>query len=353
MLGLGSKLSIKEQAAFARRMAFLIRADVPILESLTMIKRQTKSAKRSKILGEIIKDVSNGQFLYASLARHGNIFGNFAVNLIKVGEEGGILDQNLEHLAVELKKRHELKKKIVGAMVYPAFVSLATIGVAAMITMYIFPKLTPIFTSLGANLPITTRLLIWTSNFLVHYGVFLLAGIVAFVLGISLVYKKSLAFNLSANKTMLYMPIFGKLYQNYHMANLCRTFGLLLDCQVGIISAVNIAAEATPNKLYQREIRQLSGEIARGKKISEYFEKRPNLFPEIVPHMIAIGETSGNLGQTLLYLSDHYESETADMTKNLSNSLEPIILVGMGLIVGFLAVSVITPIYELTQNLHV
>lgn len=330
----------------------MIRADVPILESLAMVQRQTKSIRRSKILDEVIKDVSNGQFLHASLAKHGNTFGNFAVNLIKVGEEGGILDRNLEHLADELKKRHELKKKIVGAMVYPAFITLATVGVTAMITMYIFPKLMPIFTSLGANLPLTTRSLIWASNFLIHYGFLLAAGLVALAIGFSFIYKKSLPINIVANKAMLHVPIFGQLFQNYHMANLCRTLGLLLDCQIGIMSAANITADATPNKLYQREIRQLSEEISKGRKISEYFEKRPNLFPEVVHQMVAIGETSGNLGQTLLYLSDHYESETADLTKNLSNSLEPVMLVGMGLVVGFVAVSVITPIYELTQNLH-
>jgi type IV pilus assembly protein PilC len=317
-----------------------------------MVKRQTKSVRHSKIIDSVIKDVSNGQFLHASFAKHGNIFGDFAVNLIKVGEEGGILDQNLEHLAEELKKRHELKKKIMGAMIYPAFITLATVGVTALITVYIFPKLMPIFNSLGANLPLTTRSLIWTSNFLIHYGILVVAGFIASSIGISIIYKKFLPFNLIANRVMLRVPIFGKLYQNYHMANLCRTFGLLLNCQVGIISAANITADATPNKLYKREIRQLSEDISKGRKISEYFDKRPDLFPEIVPQMVAIGETAGNLGETLLYLSNHYESETSDMTKNLSNSLEPVMLVGMGLIVGFVAVSVITPIYELTQNLH-
>lgn len=346
------KLSIKDQAAFAKRLAFLIRADVPILESLAMVKRQTRSISRSKILDEVIKDVSNGQFLHASLAKHGNTFGDFAISLIKVGEEGGILDKNLEHLSEELKKRHELKKKIVGAMIYPAFITFATACVTAMITIYIFPKLMPIFISLGENLPVTTRFLIWTSNFLVHYGLLVLAGLIISAMGFSLIYKKFLPVNVIANRVMLCVPIFGKLSQNYHMANFCRTLGILLDCQVGIIRAVNITADATPNKLYQGEIRKLSAEISKGRKISEYLEKYPNLFPEIVPQMVAIGETSGNLGETLLYLSNHYESETSDLTKNLSNSLEPIMLVSMGLVVGFIAVSVITPIYEITQNLH-
>lgn len=352
MLNLGTKLSTKDQAAFAKRLAFLIRANVPILESLNMIKKQTRSSARTKILTNVISDVSSGQYLSASLAKYKNTFGPFAINLIKVGEEGGILDQNLEHLAEELKKRHELKRKILGAMIYPTFITLATLGVTAMITIYIFPKLMPIFQSVGANLPITTRALIYMSDFLVHYGAFLAFGVIVAMTGFVLIYKNIRPFNLAFNRLILAVPIFGHLFQCYHMANLCRTIGLLLDGHVGIISAVNITANATVNKLYKREIYQLAEEISRGRKIAEYLERRTWLFPEIVPQMIAIGETAGNLSKTLMYLSDYYESEVNDITRNLSNSLEPILLVVMGLVVGFVAVSVITPIYELTANIH-
>lgn len=352
MFNLGTKLSIKDQATFAKRLAFLIRADVPILESLNMIKRQTRSVSRTKILTSVISDVSSGQYLSTSLAKYKNTFGPFAINLIKVGEEGGILDRNLEHLAEELKKRHELKKKMMGAMIYPAFITLATFGVTALITIYIFPKLMPIFQSVGANLPISTRALIYMSNFMIHYGVFLVFGLIAATIGFAFAYRKFKFFNLVVNRLILITPIFGPLFQSYQMANLCRTMGLLLDGHVGIISAANITADATVNQMYRREIYNLAEEISRGRKISEYLEKRTVLFPEIVSQMIAVGETSGNLSKTLMYLSDYYESEVSDITKNLSNSLEPVLLVGMGIVVGFVAISVITPIYELTANIN-
>ena len=352
MFNLGTKLSIKDQAVFAKRLAFLIRADVPLLESLNMVMKQTRSSARAKILTGVIKDVSSGQYLSASLAKYQNTFGPFAINLIKVGEEGGILDQNLEHLAEELKKRHELKRKIMGAMIYPAFITLATIGVTALITVYIFPKLMPVFQSVGTNLPITTRTLIFMSNFLIHYGIFIVFGVIAAMIGFTFTYKKVKPFNLVVNRLILAVPIFGHLFQCYHMANLCRTMGLLLDGHVGIISDANITADATVNQLYKREIYQMAEEISRGKKVSEYLESKTALFPEMVPQMMAIGETSGNLSKTLMYLSDHYEGEVSDITKNLSNSLEPILLVVMGVIVGFVAVSVITPIYELTANIN-
>lgn len=352
MLNFSRKISIKDQAAFAKRLAFLIRADVPIIESLNMIKRQTKSSSRSKMFGQVLNDVTSGQFLSTSLAKHKNSFGTFAVNIIKVGEEGGILDQNLEYLAEELKKRQELKKKILGAMVYPAFITLATIGVTTLITVFIFPKLMPIFQSVGANLPLTTKALMAASAFLASYGFYLFLGVVGLIIGLTLLYKKVLPFNLATNRILLKVPIFGPLFQSYHMANICRTFGLLLSCQVSIINAANITADATANKLYKREIKTLAEEITKGRKISLHLEQRGGLFPEMVPQMTAIGETAGNLSQTLIYLSDYYEAEVSDITKNLSNSLEPILLIVMGLVVGFVAVSVISPIYELTANIH-
>ncbi len=351
MFSLNRKLSIRDQASFAKKLAFLIRADVPIMESLRMIKNQS-TFSRAKIFEQILGDVTSGQFLSSSLAKHGNTFGTFAINIIKVGEEGGILDQNLEYLAEELKKRQELKKKILGAMVYPAFISLATIGVTTMITVYIFPKLMPVFESVSFKLPLTTRMLMAVSGFMIAYGFYLFIGILLAVIGLVFLYKKVRPFNMAVSRLLIGVPIFGPLFQSYHMANFCRTFGLLLNCQVGIINAANITGDATANLLYRREITALGEQITRGKRVADYLEQRQGLFPEMVHQMVAIGETAGNLGDTLLYLSDHFESEVNDITKNLSNSLEPILLVVMGLVVGFVAVSVITPIYELTANIH-
>jgi type IV pilus assembly protein PilC len=348
---LSPKLSIKDQASFAKKLAFLIRADVPIMESLRMIKNQS-SFSRVKIFEQVLNDVTSGQFLSASLAKHRNTFGTFAINIIKVGEEAGILDKNLEYLAEELKKRQELKKKILGAMVYPAFISLATIGVTALITVYIFPKLMPIFESVSFTLPLTTRILMAISGFMISYGFYLSVGLIALMIGIIFTYKKVKPFNLAMSRILIGVPIFGPLFQSYHMANFCRTFGLLLNCQIGIINAANITGDATANLMYKREISTLSEQITRGKRVAEYLEQRQALFPEMVHQMVSIGETAGNLGDTLLYLSDHYEGEVNDITKNLSNSLEPILLVVMGFVVGFVAVSVITPIYELTANIH-
>ena len=347
-----SKLSLKEQVAFIIRLSFLIRADVSILESLKMMHRQARSGNRNKIIGAIIDDVANGQYLSDSLAKLNNTFGEFAINIIRVGEEGGILDKNLEYLAEELRKKHELKKKIVGAMIYPLFISIATLGISGLITAFVFPKIIPVFKGLGAHLPVTTRMLIYASDFLAHYGFYLVGGIILAMLLSARAYKKIQFFNYGTNRFLLALPIIGNLAKSYHMTNFCRTLGLLLNSNISIVKAANITANATGNIIYKREITKLAEEISKGRKISQFLDANPRLFPEMVPQMVAIGETTGRLGDTLIYLSNHYESEVSDITKNLSTSIEPAMMVFMGIVVGFVAVSVITPIYEITQNVH-
>ncbi len=347
-----TKLSLKDQMAFTTRLAFLISADVPILESLKMIRRQTRSKSRAKIVDAIIEDISSGHYLSDSLGKFKNIFGDFAVNIIRVGEEAGILDKNLEYLAEELKKRAELKKKIVGAMIYPAFVTAANLGISGLISVYVFPKIIPVFKSLGVHLPLTTRILIGMTTFISQYWVFLVGGGAILLFLLTLSYKKIKIFRYGASKALLATPIFGRLAQSYHMANLCRTMGLLLNCHINIVKAADITANATSDPVYKKEITVLALEIAKGKKISQHLDASPRLFPEMIPQMVSVGETTGRLGDTLVYLGNYYESEVNDITKNLSNSIEPALLAFMGLIVGFVAVSVITPIYEITQNLH-
>ncbi len=352
MFGFSNKISLKDQVSFSKRLAFLIKANVPILESLKIMRRQSKSNFRKKMMDDLIADVSEGQYLSSSLEKYKNSFGVFALNVIRVGEEAGILDQNLEYLADELHKRQELKKKIIGSMIYPVFISIATLGVTGMITLYVFPKILPIFASIHVKLPLSTRLLIHLNDFIIHYGLITAIIMLALIITAIFTYKTSKPFNIIANRSFLWIPIFGKLLQSYYMANFCRTLGLLLNCQISIVSATNITARATASYLYQKEIYDLAEQISKGGRIGVHLETRPHLFPNVVPELISIGEATGNLDRTLMYLSNHYDDEVTDITKNLSSSIEPILMIFVGIMVGFVAISVITPIYAVTQNLH-
>lgn len=347
-----SRLSTKEQAHFAKRLAFLVKAGVPILDSLKILRRQTKSKSRSKIFDKIISDVSNGRFLSTSLKKLPNIFGDFAINIIKVGETSGTLDQNLNYLSEELKKKQALKQKIVGAFVYPIFITVATVGLTVLLTVFIFPKIRPIFDSLHVDLPISTKILIFVSDFLGNYGIYLLAGVATVIIAFLVLIKKSDYFHFIVDRLILRVPLFGKITQSYNMTNFCRTLGLLLKSGVRVTEALAITGDTTRNFVYKKECQNAAKSVMQGEKISKYLERRLELFPDIITQMIAIGESTGNLSETLVYLSELYESEVDDITKNLSSSIEPVLMIFMGLLVGFIAVSVITPIYEITQNLH-
>jgi type II secretory pathway component PulF len=345
------RLSTQEQMLFAKRLSFLVGANVSLLESFHMLKEQTRNARIAYVYERIIRDIENGQFLSASLKKFGKTFSPFAINLIRVGELSGSLTQNLIYLAEELKKRNELRKKIIGALVYPIIITIATLGITGMLTVFIFPKIMPIFISLNVDLPITTKVLLWVSTFLSQYGLWVIAGLIASVVGIVFLYQKVSAMRFALDRAILALPITGPIARSYHMANFCRTTGLLLKSGLTLSEAIHIMKDTVGNVVYAQAIERAGKGIQAGKQLSGELQKEKNTFPHMMTHMIGIGERTGNLSGTLIYLSDLYESEVEDMTRNLSSSIEPVLMIVMGLMVGLVAVSVITPIYEITSKL--
>jgi type IV pilus assembly protein PilC len=347
-----TRLSMRDKTFFIKRLSFLTGAGVPLLDSLRILHKQTRSRSAAKMFDIVIADVTAGSYLSDSLAKFKRAFGDFAVNIIRVGELSGILNQNLEYLADELKKKQALRAKVLGALVYPIFITVATILLTALLTVFIFPKLMPIFTSLNVTLPWTTRALIALSGFLRSYGVYLILGVIAAVIAFWFAMNSSKKFHFAVDKILLKIPIFGRLSRSYNMTNFCRTLGLLLKSGVRVNEAVNITADTTANLVYRKEMRIMADKVTRGERISKHLESKPALFPDVTPQMVAIGETTGNLSDTLIYLAELFEAEVDDATKHLSSSLEPLLMIFMGILVGLVAVSVITPIYEITQNLN-
>lgn len=340
----------QEQAHFAKRLAMVLRSGIPIMEGLVMLSSQNQNRASAYIYQELIMHVSNGQPLSVGMRSFANIFGDFSINIVKVGETSGTLHENLDYLAEELKKKTALKKKVVGSLVYPAVIVFATVGISLVLTMYIFPKITPIFASFSTELPLTTRLLMNFSNFLVKDGVLALLGVIAvcFAYGFSLRLK---SFHLVIDHILLRLPLFGKMSQYYNISNMCRTLSLLLKSDVGIVMALSIVADSTKNLAYRNAIRDIEREVMKGQKISGELLLRSELFPPIMSQMILVGERTGNLSDSLMYVSNMYEEEISDLTKNLTTMIEPVLMVVMGLVVGFIAISIITPIYGITQQL--
>ena len=351
LLKFRARLSLQEQALFAKRLALLVKAGVPLLKSLKILERQAKSSANRKMFEHISHAVENGQFLSKSLGPFRKTFGDFAINIIRVGETSGTLSENLKYLADEIDKRRRLRQKIVGALMYPIVIMIAAFSVSGLMTVYLFPKLLPIFKSLNVDLPFMTRVLLFLSNFLTHYWFFLILSLVVGA-GVFAFLMRFKPFRFAMHRITLSIPIVAPLFKDYHLVNMCRTLGLLTKSQVGVLEATTITADTSTNLVYRKELQNLHRSITRGSNIAKQFQKNPRLFPDILSQMIEIGETTGNLSDTLLYLADMYEDELDEQTRRLSSVIEPVMMIGMGLLVGFIAISIITPIYEVTQHLN-
>ncbi len=346
------RLSIKDQAFFAKRLAFLANAGVPILDSLKMLQQQTKSRAYSNVINIVIDNVANGQSLSKALSRFPNMFGEFAVSIIKIGETSGTLGKNLEYLAEELKKKQELKRKIIGSMIYPALITVATLGITAFLVVYLFPKIMPIFMSLHMTLPLSTRIIIYVSKFLQHWGVLVLIALVAAIIAWVFTLKHSIKFRKLYHRSLLRIPGIKIIIQQYNIANASRTLGLLLKSGVTLSTALGITAETTNNLVYREQWHAMALVVNRGAQLSSYLRDNGQFFADLVPQMVLVGEQSGNLSNSLIYLAEFYEHEIDDFTKGLASLIEPVLMIFMGLVIGFIAISIITPIYSITQGLH-
>lgn len=346
------RFSTQDQILFSKRLSMVLKSGMPIMEGLHMLRDETQSGSASYIYQSLVTDVTHGQPLSVGLGKFERIFGAFVVNIIKVGETSGTLHENLNHLSEELKRKQALKRKVVGALVYPALIVTATAGITLMLTVFIFPKIVPIFTSVKATLPASTRALMAISSFLSAWGLWLFLALIAASVFYVFMLRTSPVFHKIMDRMLLRIPLFGRLSKCYNLANISRTLSILLKSDVRIIEAIELVANSTRNLAYRDELFKARAEIAKGQKISSQFKLNSHLFPMLFCQMIAAGESTGNLGSTFAFLSDLYEEDINELTKNLTTLLEPILMIIMGGVVGFIAISIITPIYSITQNLQ-
>ncbi len=351
LFSFNSRQTTKEQIIFMKRLSLMLGAGIPIVPALELLAAETTSPTKKSFILSLVNDVSGGQTLATALRKFEQTITSFSINIIRVGELSGTLPENLTYLATELKQKDDLRKQIIGTLIYPAIIIIATLAITIFLIVYIFPKILPIFLSLQITLPLSTRILMSLSQFLNQFGLWLLFGLVMLIiiyLGLSKVEK----FCFMRDQVMLRLPIFGRLIQYYNISNSCRTLGLLLKNDVRITEALIIVADSTQNRVYQSALNVAKNNITTGKTLAAQLQVKPHIFPSEVSNLIQAGEMSGNLSSTLIYLANMYNEDIRDWTKNLTTMLEPVLMLIMGLAVGFIAISIITPIYGITQNLH-
>lgn len=345
------RLSIREQIFILKQLSYLLGAGVPLLESISTLRTQSGRKPTRVLLEKMEQDVHQGTSLSKSMRLQSHMFPAIVPALIHVGEESGTLPQSLAFIAEELRKKSVLKKKIIGALIYPLIVTAATFGIVGMLTFFIFPKIIPVFISMRVPLPLTTRIMLGVSTFLQMYWAYLLLCIVLFCALSLLVYTKLPFVRYACATLHAHIPIVGKLSHGYTMTNIYRTLGLLLTNGMPVTEAIHVTQTTLSNPRYQDACNALHLHMISGKKLSYGMTEITRIFSPTAIQMVSVGEQTGNLAATLTYLGEMYESDLEDTTKNLSNAVEPVLMILMGLLVGFIALSIVTPIYEITQHL--
>ena len=336
---------------FAKHLAMMIKAGLPLKEGVATIEEQTASKKFRRILRDVVKRLENGESLGESLARYPKIFSQLFIDMIKMGEQSGNLERNLDYLADQIEKSFILRRKVISAMIYPVIILTSTFGLGAALSLFILPKLIPFFKSLKVELPLPTKILLFITELIQNYGLFFLFGAILLISFLIIISRLRLV-RLISHKIILKMPVAGTVSKNLNLALFSRTLGTLVRSGISIVEALDITAETLNNLVYQKEIKEICSKVQSGKKISSYLKAKKKLFPATFSRMVMVGEKTGNLEQSLFYLSEFYEKEVDNTTQRLSTILEPVLLIIIGLIVAFIAVSIISPIYQLTRGLQ-
>jgi type IV pilus assembly protein PilC len=342
-----SIVSSSEKVMFAKELATLISSGIPIAQAMHIMEDQVESKAMKKAAAEIANDIEGGFSLSTAMDKHRRIFGPLYVSMIRAGEVSGTMDQTLEKMADEIEKEHELVAKIRGALAYPSVIMIAlTLVVIYMITN-IIPQIASVFSEMGGDLPWSTKFLMSLSEIFRSYGLLVIIGIVAAIFAFRRTLKKNQKFRYVWHSVLLRIPIFGKVAKKLNVARFTRTLGSLLSSGVTVIEALQISADTLTNEVFKKEILATASKVEDGSSVAEPL-KKSKIFPKMVPHMISVGEETGTLDKTLLKVTDFYEKEVDNTIKNLSSILEPLIMIVIGLGTGFIVISVITPIYQMS-----
>ncbi len=342
-------IKTKDLVVFSRQFSVMISANVPVVESLMILVDQTNNLTLKNMIADIAYEVNGGDFLSDAFARRPKVFSEFFVNIIRSGETSGKLDEVLNYLADETEKSYNMKSKVKGAMIYPVFIIAALIGVAVVLMVYVIPNLTAMLQESGAQLPLSTRMVIATSEFMQAYLFLIILFVAAVIFAIRL-YLKTYAGRKQWDILKLRMPIFGPLFKYIYLVRFSRSLSTLLKGGVTITRSLEIVAEVVGNTIYKELILETLESVNDGNPLSTVFETSRDM-PKMVPQMIAIGEKTGRVDMVLDRITAFYEREGNDMLDNLSKLMEPIIMVIMGIGVGIMVAAVLLPMYNLASEM--
>jgi len=343
-VGRKQKVRTKELYVFSRQLANLLKSGITLLRALSIIEEQTHNAYFKKVISHINSNVKNGRSFSESLTVFPHIFSTLYITMVNAGEESGNLQEMLVNIAIYQRKQEEVRSKVKTAMVYPALMATVGIGTIYFVLTFVLPKMAGLYDSIGDSLPLPTVILLNVSQILNKGWLIVLVGICLLTLSVKQ-WVQSEHGKVAASRFVLHMPLFGEIILRAELSRFCRTLVLLLKSGVSIIKALDITIPLLSNELIKKHFEKCNDELIAGGSFGESIKESKEI-PAMFGYLIAVGEESGSLNEVLADISDSYEQETDEKIKIMTTLLEPIMILVIGLLVGFIVFAMLLPIFQ-------
>jgi type IV pilus assembly protein PilC len=342
------KVRLKELAVYSRQLSVLIDAELPLIQSLGILAEQQKNRYFRRVIDTIKDDVEAGSTLHQAKRKHPKVFDDLYCNLVGSGEQSGSLDVMLRRLAEYIEKTVKLRAQVRQAMIYPVAITIFAVVVSIFLLWKVIPVFASIFIELGAELPMLTAVIVKMSNFVQSYIAFIVVGIIAFVL-LFRYYRKTPSGRWTVDRALLKMPLFGNLLKKVAVARLTRTLATLISGGVPMLESLKISSSTAGNVLIEKEVLETRRLVSEGKTLHESLKEAGN-FPLMMIQMVNVGEATGTLDEMLSKLANFYDDEVETSVAALLSVMEPILLIGVGGLVGSLVIAMYLPIFSLIQK---
>jgi type IV pilus assembly protein PilC len=343
------RISIMERMFFARYLALMLRSGIQLAKGLEFLEVQIENARFKQAIASIRRDVTSGVYFSDSLAKFPKIFSELFINMVRAGETAGNLEEVLDIIAEELRKASELRSKVISALIYPAILVFAMIGVSVFIVFFVFPRIIQVYESLNVALPITTKILVSVVLFINRNVSYFAVGAAAVLIFLAVWLNTRLG-RRQFDWVLLRLPIFRTIVRKINTVQFARTFSSLLRSGVSTPVALEITSKTFRNSYYRDAALAAATGIRQGKRMSEILERNVGIFPPIVSQMVSVGEETGALTDILRQVASFFETEVDTFIENLTKIIEPLLMIGIGSVVGFIAIATVQLIYASLQG---
>lgn len=343
-------ISVTDIANFTRQLSLMLNAGLTLIDALEILKGQSGNSSLNRIIDDVSKELKGGKSFSQSIAKYPRVFSNLYIALLKAGEASGKLGEIIVKLADNLEKEREFKGKVKNAMIYPSVIILAVVVMLFVMLTFVVPKLLEMYKNFNIELPATTQFVILVSDFFVNNWILLIIGFFGTITGTKAILRTPQGKNY-LDHFVLKVPAISKIVKMSNLVDATRTFSILIGSGVSILDSLAITSEATANVVYQNAFKKVYTKVEQGMSMGKALESE-GIFPNTLVQMTIVGEQTGHLDETLVRISNFYQIESELEIKTMMTLIEPAILAVLGVVVGFLVIAVITPIYSLTDSFN-